>query len=166
MNGRMGADMKVQVLDNNYLLYLGQWVNDKQERFGKCYFPNGNIYEGKTLNSIYNSTHILILCSFCYLGQWVNGKKKGFGKYYYHDGLIYEGTLNYIYNSTHSSFCYLGQWVNGKKEGLGAYTYPDGNKLEGTWVKDQLQGRGKYTFRDGSIKYGIWKDDKFVKWEK
>ena len=55
MNGIMknlkGINMKVQVLDNNYLLYLGHWANHKREGFGKYYYyHNGNIYEGK-LNS-------------------------------------------------------------------------------------------------------------------
>ena len=169
-NGK-GINMKVQDLDNNYLLYLGHWVNGKAEGFGKYYHHNGDIYEGKTFNSIYNSTYLLILYSFCYLGPWVNGIMEGFGKYYHHNGDIYEGkTLNSIYNSTYIlilySFCYLVPWVNDKAEGLGAKTFANGNKVEGTYVKGQLQGRVKQTFKDGSIKYGIWKDNEFVKWEK
>ena len=169
MNGRMGRNMKVQDLDNYYLLYLGHYVNGLREGFGKYYDQSGDMYEG-TLNSIYNSTYILIIYLFCYLGQWVNNKREGFGKYYYNDGDMYEGTLNSIYNSTYILiiylFCYLGQWVNNKREGLGEYSDANGDKEEGTWVKGQFQGRGKKTFKDGTIKYGICKDDELLYWEK
>ena len=115
MNGRMGRNMKVQDLDNYYLLYLGHYVNGKKEGFGKFYYQNGDIYEG-TLNFIYNSTYILILYSFCYLGQWLNDKSEGLGAYSFANGNKKEGT-----------------WVKDQFQGRGKKTFKDGSIKYGIW---------------------------------
>ena len=116
-----GTNMKVQVLDNTYLLYLGHWMNDKHEGFGKYYFHGGEIYEGKTLNSIYNSTYILILYSFCYLGQFVNGKQDGLGIGTFANGNKIEGT-----------------WVKGHLQGRVKKTFKDGCIKYGFWKDDDF----------------------------
>ena len=115
MSLRVEADMKVQDLDNFYLLYLGHHVNGKKEGFGKYYIHNGDIYEG-TLNSIYNSTYILILYSFCYLGHYVNDKNDGLGAYSFANGDKEEGT-----------------WVKGQFQGRGKKTFKNGSIKYGIW---------------------------------
>ena len=80
------------------------------EGFGKFYnHSSGAIYEG-TLNSIYNSTYILILYSFCYLGQWMNDKKDGLGTHTDANGHKFEGT-----------------WVKNQLQGRVKFTFKDGS---------------------------------------
>ncbi|XP_047128119.1 radial spoke head 1 homolog isoform X1 [Hydra vulgaris] len=115
--------------------------NGERHGFGKCYFTNGDIYEGQYEHGKrHGSGNYQFVSGAQYIGEYQNGKKHGCGTINNPDGSKYEG-----------------QWFNGQKNGSGTYHYVNGDIYEGEWSRDQRNGHGKYIYYDtGSIMEGFW----------
>jgi hypothetical protein len=90
------------VTDNNSLCrYEGEWVKDKKNGRGICYFPDKSVYEGSFVNDLfegygkYSWPHNDI-----YIGQWKADRMEGDGEFKHSDGHISKGPFknNYFFD--------------------------------------------------------------------
>ena len=113
--------------------YLGAWLDNKREGYGRMVYKNGAMYEG----------------------PWRANRREGKGTLTYADGSEYEGDWEHDQRNGHGNMkyqtgnVYNGQWKNGKKEGKGIFITQGGNVYDGEWMNDHFHGEGKYTWDYG-----------------
>lgn len=198
---------------NNNNIYYGNW-NENQEMegygiyylneekvvtegiwlkgniiFGRIFFQNGNIYEGKMKNSLpHGKGKIIFHNGERYEGDFEMGEMTGFGTFFFSDKTKYEGDIkNGIFNGkgqmkwkygveyqgdfVDSSLCGKGKIFNNQGEeyegnfdknefnGEGIYLFNNGDKYEGNFEYGIKKGKGKYTRNDNIIFEGFWNND-------
>ena len=161
----------------SYIL-KGSWRKGEFTGWGKKYFRNGDVLEGKFLNGELNGKGIFKNKNNIYVGDFINGKRCGKGdltteKYHYKgdfknnkfegygiiefliEGHRYEGYFENneingkgIYKWKNGDI-YEGEMKNGKMNGKGKYSYIDGKIYEGEYLEGIKEGKGKLTYPDG-----------------
>ncbi len=131
-------------VNKNGGIYIGQWLNDKQNGLGDEIFPDGSRY----------------------IGEYLNGNRNGKGKFTWKDGSYYEGDFetnkiqgNGIYRWRNGKV-YYGNWFDNKMNGVGLFLWPDKKKYLGEYLKDKKNGVGIFIWPDGRKYLGKWKKGK------
>ena len=161
----------------NYIL-KGSWRKGEFTGWGRKYFRNGDVLEGKFVNGELNGKGTFKNRESFYMGDFVNGERCGKGdltteKYHYKgdfknnkfegfgliefliEGQRYEGHFENngingkgIYKWKNGDI-YEGDMKDGKMDGKGVYFYVDGKKYEGEYIGGIKEGKGKLTYPDG-----------------
>ena len=144
--------------------FIGKFVDDKVNGFGKVIYENGDEYIGYWKDSqayglgIYNKKNIISYQGWWkkdkqngfgiekwpkldYFGEYLNGNKEGYGVLNIGDG-IYEGEMK-----------------EGNINGVGCFIFKDKRKYEGEFVNNKIEGYGILSWPDGKIFVGSFKDD-------
>jgi len=155
---------------SGYVLYEGDWKNDKPCGYGKRSFPNsGDRHEGGYLEGERHGLGVYLWANGDkYSGEWNTGLMHGRGKF--------EWALNV------EAMVYTGMWDHGRMSGEGVKLLRDGSRLEGKFEDGVLNGwgskrfsmgdrykgnfnqnmradYGEYSWVDGSVYKGFWWDD-------
>ena len=133
------------LLENDNLIFEGEYLNGKRNGKGKEYtnWGNGLMFEG----------------------EYLNGKRNGKGKEYYYNKLLIEG--EYLKgerakekNENSRSYVYLnkkveyeGEYLNGKRNGQGKEYYLYGDlKFEGEYKNgNRWNGKGYYPYNNNNF---------------
>ena len=175
------------VLTTPYYILKGTWRNGEFTGWGKKYFRNGDVLEGKFANGELNGKGTFKNKESLYIGDFVDGKRCGKGdlrteKYHYkvdfkdnkfdglgfieflNEGHSFEGTFEKnqingkgIYKWKNGDI-YEGEMKNGKMNGKGKYTYIEGKIYEGEYVDGKKEGKGKIIYSDGKCFSGNFKN--------
>ena len=144
--------------------FIGEFIDDKVNGFGKVIYENGDEYIGYWKDSqayglgIYNKKNIISYQGWWkkdkqngfgiekwpkldYFGEYLNGNKEGYGVLNIGDG-IYEGEMK-----------------EGNINGVGCFIFKDKRKYEGEFVNNKIEGYGILSWPDGKIFVGSFKDD-------
>ena len=114
--------------DYGFIIFKGEYLNDK-EWIGIRYDRNGNIKYKLTNNINGKGKEYYDNGNLRFEGEYLNGKRNGKGKEYNDDGnLIFEG--EYIY----------GKKLNGKGK---EYVFFDKLRFEGEYLNGKRNGKGK-----------------------
>ena len=154
---------------DKHLFVEGIWKGGEL-KYGKIFFKDGYIFEGKMNNSNFDGKGILESKSdFRYEGDFKNGKMEGYGKLEGSNGDKYEG--NFVDNkfdgkgkyTFYNLNFYEGEFNKGNRSGFGTYIVPNKFKFEGRWLDDKPNGEGKLTNNNetGVIK-STWKNGKIA----
>ena len=130
---------------NGYLIYEGEYLNDKRNGKGKGFGENGEIiFEGEFKDGEVWNGKLKGLIEFVryqkveFDGEYINGKMRGIGKKY-----NYEGKLEFE-----------GEYKNDKRNGFGKEY--DGDKdliiYEGEYLNDIRNGKGK-EYYEGKLRF-------------
>ena len=135
--------------------------------FARVFLPNGDLYEGGFLNSIFNGKGKLISNNGeIYEGNFVNGEKSGICSYLFPDGTVYNGNiLNGFFDGKgimkwNNGIKYEGNFVHSTLCGFGVMTNLEGEKYEGNFDKNLMNGKGKYYYDNGDIYEGFFEEGK------
>lgn len=114
--------MNIQFHPPEYLVekegvYVGQWIGESMNGYGKIYFDNGGYFEGEFVDGIANTNRGCFIYpdGSYYIGSVQNGVANGQG----------------IYTYKNSSLVYKGNFVNDQPDGRGVEFYPEGSRYEG-----------------------------------
>ena len=155
-------------LSQEKIFIEGFWENG-QLKFGRLFFPNGDIYKGEIKDSKYHGKGKLISMDEVYEGDFVNGEKNGKGKLVFNDKTIYEGNFEngefkgqgkMIWNN---GYKYKGEFKGPVLSGKGVLSTPNGDIYEGDFENNSFHGKGKYKFNktgnnyEGEFQFGIKK---------
>ena len=128
----------------NYGKYIGEFLNEKRQGYGKLVKPNNSYYVGEWLNNYEDGRGIIYADmtsqnkNIIYEGYFKNGKPNGYGKCFYENG-------NY----------YIGEFLDGVRHGKGIIYYQNGKiKYEGNFINDICEGEGKYIWENGEYYIG------------
>lgn len=144
--------------------FIGEFIEDKVNGFGKFINENGDDYLGYWKDSqfhglgIYNKKKIITYKGWWkkdkhngfgiekwpkleYTGDYINGNKEGYGILHIGDGI------------------YEGQMKDGNMNGIGSFIFKDKRKYEGEFVDNKIEGFGILTFPDGKVFVGSFIDD-------
>jgi hypothetical protein len=126
--------------------YQGNFVNDKRDGYGVCYYNNGAVYDGNFVNGLREDSNATFVSSngVRYEGQYTNDKQTGRGTKYYSNGV------------------YTGEFVNGIRQGYGVYVWESNNRYEGYWENDKRNGQGTLYYSNGTYDFGTWVNDVLV----
>ena len=166
-NFKMDGPGKYYLKDEKVLVE-GNW-EDGELKYGRVFYPNGDIYEGEIKDSKYNGKGIFT--SFndnIYDGYFVDGEKTGLGKMTFDDGTIYEGNFNkgefkgkgkMTWNNGYE---YNGEFNGSILSGKGKLSGPNGDIYEGDFENNLFHGNGKYIYKNGNeyegeFQYGVKK---------
>jgi hypothetical protein len=141
--------------------YEGLWAND-QIVYGREYYLNGTIYEGKFVNFLPNDDYGKIVYNDgdFYSGSIKDNKKDGMGQLVFNDGTIYVGRFvnDHLQGKGKITWpdnnIYEGDLENGVLNGFGKFITSEGNVYEGEWRGNQRHGNGKFTWANGSTYVG------------
>jgi len=153
--------------------YVGEWVEDKKEGFGKQVWEHGAKYEGEFLAGKRHGRGTLWVLEGPklrkrYSGDWVSGKRQGLGVAIGNGKTadIYEG--EWYMNKRHgrgkmryaNGDVYEGEWHGGVRSGFGVLQKANGDRFEGQWLDGRKEGPGCYIFQDtNKVLEGEWTDD-------
>jgi hypothetical protein len=114
---------------------------------GAVAMPNGNQYDGETLDELPNGrgTMIFVETGDKYEGSWVEGKRTEQGRVTYANG----DTFN-------------GKWLDDMKHGTGTYNFADGRVLSGSWQHDRAEGAGTMKLPSSESYSGKWEGGELV----
>ena len=175
------------VLTTPHNILMGSWRRGEFTGWGRNYYRNGDILEGKFINGEINGKGTLKNKDSIYIGEFINGEKYGKGdltteKYHYNgefknnkfdgfgiieflnEGHKYEGYFDKnemsgkgIYKWKNGDI-YEGEIKNGKMNGIGKYRYLDGKIYEGEYNNGIKNGKGKLSYPNGKTFEGNFKD--------
>ena len=121
-------------------IYVGQWVGESMNGYGKLYFDNGGYFEGQFVNGIAATAN---------------------GCFVYPDGSYYIGGVSNnfangqgVYTYKNNTLIYKGTFVNDQPEGRGVEYYADDSRYEGDFRFGRKEGRGTFYWRDGTVYTG------------
>jgi hypothetical protein len=81
--------------------YEGEWVKDKKNGRGNCYFPDKSLYEGCFVNDLFEGYGKYSWPNNdIYIGLWKAGRMEGEGEFKHNDGHILKGNFknNYYFD--------------------------------------------------------------------
>jgi hypothetical protein len=149
--------------------YQGNFVNDKRDGYGVCYYNNGAVYDGNWSNGKWDGYGSLNYANGdAYQGNFVNGVREDTNAtFVYANGVRYEGQYsNDKQTGTgtkyYSNGVYTGEFVNGIRHGYGVYVWESNNRYEGYWSNDKRNGQGTLYYSNGTYDFGTWVDDVLV----
>jgi hypothetical protein len=121
--------------------YEGYWFNNSIV-YGREYYLNGTIYEGKFVNFMPNDDYAKIVYNDgdFYSGPVRDNKKNGHGQLVFNDGTMY-----------------VGDFVNDQFHGKGRITWPDNSIFEGDLDNGAISGHGRFTTTEGNVYDGEWR---------
>ena len=169
-NGKCHGEGKFCLINDDIILFEGNWVDHYIKGKGIQYDSNGKIlYEGN-FNKIYDGEGKFYLENGEYFhGNFKQGKIQGKGKLYYKNGNIhYEGDFVdnhfegkgklYLENGEY----FIGEFKNNFANGKGKiYTKEGELQYEGDVVQGFPDGNGKYFLDDGCYYIGQFKKGNF-----
>ena len=124
--------------------YIGDFLNEKRQGYGKFLKANNSYYVGEWFNDYEHGNGIIYSDmnpeskNIIYEGEFQNGKPNGFGKCFYENGNYYEG-----------------EFLEGVRHGKGIIYYKNGKiKYEGNFIRDICEGQGKYIWENGEYYIG------------
>ena len=129
----------------NYI-YLGNFITNQKEGYGKQIWDDMDMYEG----------------------EWKDNDFNGYGIYYYHNGKQYTGEWEKSCKSGFGELSYpegkkyVGYFKNDSKNGFGIYYIKKGNLTINFWKDGKRHGLGKY-FNNNTIYYQLWEDNELIK---
>ena len=146
------------ILKENNVYIEGIWEKGIF-KYGRIYYPNGDIYEGEIQNNLFNGKGKLIHNDgTIFEGEFIDGEKGDYGKIIYNDKSFYQGYLKYGIPNGKGEFkwingiYYNGNFDLGKIEGRGKIINEiSGSSYIGDFKNNIFHGKGKYNFKDGSI---------------
>ncbi len=126
----------------NYIL-KGSWRKGEFTGWGRKYYKNGDVLEGKFVNGEINGKGILKKKESVYIGEFINGERCGKG------------------DLTTEKYHYKGDFKNNKFDGFGVIEFlNEGHKYEGHFDKNEMNGKGIYKWKNGDIYEGDIKNGK------
>ena len=160
-------NLKWGIMKGEYVIYIGQFNNEKKEGIGLFINPN-NIFAGEFKNDLQNGLGYTYNKEFqkLYRGNYVNGLPEG--------KLIKESEIDKDEEeiqklekklSKKNSFNYdngeryQGDFNNNKREGKGIYYYNNGNKYIGDWKNGLKEGKGILYYNNGNKYIGDFKNN-------
>jgi hypothetical protein len=131
------------LLKQNKHMYEGLW-NSGQLVYGREYYINGTIYEGKFKNNQpYDETGVFYYSDGDrYFGSVKDTKRDGPGELIFNDSTLFKG-----------------EFKNDLFHGKGSIEWPDNNTYEGEFNNGVIEGYGKLTTAEGNVYQGDWKDN-------
>ena len=172
-------------IKKNVAKFIGYFIEDQVEGFGKLTDRNGDVYIGYWLNSqasgfgIYTRKKIIsfkgywkndkqdkfgieVWPKFDYIGDYSNGVKEGYGimniKGGIYEGEMKGGNFNGIGKFTfNNKRRYEGEFINNKMEGYGILYLP-GNKIFVGHFKDDIQDGFGVFYTNKKIYIGFWQN--------
>ena len=116
----------IYILRDKNIISEGIWIKGNII-YGRIFFPNEDIYEGKMNDSLPHGFGIIyFLNGEIYKGDFVNGEMTGNGTFIYADKSYYTGELK-----------------NGVFHGLGTLKWNNGTEYHGYFDRATLSGEGK-----------------------
>ena len=154
------------ILKKEKIFIEGIW-NKGILKYGRIYYPNGDIYEGEIRNNLFNGKGKFIYKdNTIFEGDFIHGEKGNYGKIIYNDKSYYEGQLkNGIPNGKGefkwiNGIYYKGYFNYGKIEGEGEIKSQNGSYYIGNFKNNIFHGKGKFFFNTGSIYDGYYYNGK------
>ena len=157
----------VKIGVNAYI--LGKLSNNKQIKYIKTFFANGDIFKSyyeKSYNihyGIYNYYKMGII----FEGYWKDDKKNGLGIEKNYDRALYEGEFKNgkknglgIYYWKDNSV-YFGEWLDNTCHGYGVFKNGDKSKYQGQFCFNKREGYGELIkYNNGTFYFGYWSNNK------
>ena len=165
-NGEMQGE-GIYILKNDNAFAEGVW--DKGELIGgRIFLPNGDIYEGKIENSIFNGKgKLTCVDGIIYEGNFINGERNGIFNIYYPDGSYYYGDFkNENFNGKgkfhwKKGILYIGNFSEGKLEGKGTIKNEISNsEYDGLFHNNYFEGEGIFKWNNGNFYKGNYRLNK------
>lgn len=130
---------------------------------GKCFFADGDFYEGEVSNNSCNGVGTLAYNNGDkYTGQFVDGERHGSGVYVSNNGDVYEGEFLHNCRSGFGTYrvvvgdVYVGYFKDGVPHGKGEYSFATGDSYKGEFIEDVFEGEGTYVSAQGSVYVGAF----------
>ena len=150
------------ILITPYYVLKGEWRKGEFTGWGRKYFRNGDILEGKFIDGEINGKGNFKNKNkdTIYIGDFFKGEKWGKGeliteKYHYkgdfkNDKLHGYGIIDFLIEGQ----TYEGNFENNEINGKGVYKWKNGDIYEGDMKNGKMNGNGKYIYFDGKIYEG------------
>lgn len=158
----------IGTFEEDGIIYVGEWINNKQNGDGTLTFQDGTKYVGQFRDGDFSGfgtyTHPN---GDKYFGNFVDNNFNGNGTYIYADGDKYVGDFKddqitgkgiYYYSDGER---YIGEFKDKLRHGKGTYYFASGDRFRGEYRDNKRNGQGTYTYADGTIEEGIWENDVF-----
>ena len=151
-----------KLTDRNGDVYIGYWLNSQASGFGIYTRKKIISYKGYWKNDKQDKFGIEVWPKFDYIGDYSNGVKEGYGimniKGGIYEGEMKGGNFNGIGKFTfNNKRRYEGEFINNKMEGYGILYLP-GNKIFVGHFKDDIQDGFGVFYTNKKIYIGFWQN--------
>ena len=135
-----------QNIDNQKIIYEGEFKIGKREGKGKLTFSDGNYYEGEFKNDKFEGEgYFKYKDGREYNGYWKNNEMNGKGEFTWGDNKKYNG-----------------EYKDSRRDGFGIYYFGENDYYEGNWLNNLPHGEGKIC-NEGKTIEGYFRFGKLLK---